>query len=136
MPPPFRKPSYLSTSDPIWPKKRRRKLEFMFFRVLENSEYRMPNLAARLACSPGLYAEAVVRVFKRGDNGEDPPELRIEDTEQRKAVATAAYHLLQWVHRIPGSDARGAVDTEAIGGHGCPRSAHCAGGMAAPRLAT
>ena len=90
------------------------KLEFMFFRVLESSEYRMPNLATRLASSPGLYAEAIVRVFTRGDNGEDPPDPRIDDTEQRKAVATAAYHLLQWVHRIPGSDARGAVDTEQL----------------------
>ena len=90
------------------------KLEFMFFRVLKGSEYGMPNLAKQILSSPGLYAEAIVRAFRRGDHENDPPELRIDDAEQCKYVAEAAYDLLQWIHRIPGSDARGVIDTEQL----------------------
>ena len=89
-------------------------LEFTFFRALEGSEFGMPNLARQIASSPGLYTEIIVRAFRRGDQEKDPPELRIDDTEQCKDVAKAAYDLLQWFHRIPGSDARGVVHTEQL----------------------
>ena len=86
------------------------KLEFTFFRVLEKSEYRMPNLVRQIMASPAVYAEAVIRAFRREDEGDDPPSLSIEDADRRKDVATAAYDLLQWFPRVPGSDARGGVD--------------------------
>ena len=90
------------------------KLEFMFFRTLKGSRYRMPNLAEQLMSSPGLYAEVIVRAFPRRDHGADPPELHIEDAEQRGELAMVARDLLEWMSCIPGSDASGAIDFDRL----------------------
>ena len=90
------------------------KIEFMFLRVLDGSEYAMPNLARQIMSSPAWYAEAVIRAFDRGDGRKDPPELRIDDAEQQGDMAKAAGDLLQWVHRIPGTDAHDVVHAEPL----------------------
>ena len=90
------------------------KLEFMFFRALRRSRYRMPNLAGQLASSPGLYVEVIIRAFPRRDHGADPPELHIDDTEQRQDLTMVPRDLLQWMSCVPGSDASGAVDSERL----------------------
>ena len=90
------------------------KLEFLFLRALDGSEYELPNLARQIKSSPAWYAEAVVRAFNRGNHRKDPPELRIDDTEQHGDTAKAADHLLQWVHRLPGTDAHGVVHAEKL----------------------
>ena len=90
------------------------KLEFMYFRMLKASRDGMPNLARQVVASPGLYAEVIVRAFPRSDHGEGPPELHIDNSEQRKGLAVVAHELLQWIHRIPGSDSRGVVHTEPL----------------------
>ena len=90
------------------------KIEFVFLRVLDGSEYGMPNLARQIMSSPAWYAEAVIRASNRADGREDPPELRIDDTEQHGDMTKAACDLLQWVHRIPGTDAHGVVDAEKL----------------------
>ena len=96
------------------PVEEKAKLEFMFFRALRQSRYRVPNLARQMVSSPGLYAEAVIRAFPRRNRGDDPPEMRIDDAEQRKDLAMVARDLLQWLYRIPGSDARDAIDGEKL----------------------
>ena len=96
------------------PVEEKAKLEFMFFRALRQSRYRVPNLARQMVSSPGLYAEAVIRAFSRRNRGDDPPELRIDDAEQRKDLAMVARDLLQWLCRIPGSDTRDAIDGEKL----------------------
>ena len=90
------------------------RLEFMFFRALERTEYEMPNLTQWIASSPEMYVMVIIRAFDRRDHGEDPPELRIDDAERLRDVARAAYALLRWFHRIPGSDARGVIDVEKL----------------------
>ena len=90
------------------------KLEVMFFRALRRSRYRMPNLARQLMSSPGLYVEVVIRAFPRRDHRADPPELHIDDAEQRRDLTMAARDLLQWMSRIPGSDASGAIDFDRL----------------------
>ena len=90
------------------------KLEFLFLRALDGSEYGLPNLERQIMSSPAWYAEAVIRAFNREDHRKDPPELRIDDTEQHGDMAKAAYHLLQWVHRLPGTDAHGVVHAEPL----------------------
>ena len=90
------------------------KLEFMFFRALRQSRYRVPNLARQMVSSPGLYAEAVIRAFPRRNRGDDPPEMRIADAKQRRDLAIVAWDLLQWLHCIPGADARDAIDGEKL----------------------
>ena len=67
-----------------------------------------------MVSSPGLYAEAVIRAFPRRNRGDDPPELSIDDAEQRKDLAMVARDLLQWLYRIPGSDTRDAIDGEKL----------------------
>ena len=96
------------------PVEEKAKLEFMFFRALRQSRYRDSNLARQMVSSPGLYAEAVIRAFPRRNRGDDPPELRIDDAEQRKDLAMVARDLLQWLYRIPGSDTRDAIDGEKL----------------------
>ena len=90
------------------------KLEFAFLRALDGSEYGMPNLARQIMSSPAWYAEAVIRAFDREDHRKDPLEPRIDNTEQQGEMAKAAYDLLQWVHRIPGTDAHGVVHAEPL----------------------
>ena len=52
--------------------------------------------------------------YKRSDEGEDPPEWRIENPEQRAAVASAAHRLLDQIKRIPGTDENGRIDAAAL----------------------
>ena len=90
------------------------KLEFAFFHVLSRSRYQMRNLSRQIVASPGLYAEVVIRAFPRRDNGEAPPEFRIDDAEQRKHLAYVANDVLQWIHHMPGSGAGSVIDTEHL----------------------
>ena len=90
------------------------KLEFLFLRALDGSEYELPNLARQIKSSPAWYAEAVIRAFNREDHRKDPPELCIDDTEQHGNMAKAAYDLLRWVHHLPGTDAHGVVHAEPL----------------------
>ena len=89
-------------------------LEFAFFRTLNRSRYRMPNLSQLIAASPGMYAEVVIRAFSRRDGGKDPSELCIGDNEQRKELAYIANEVLQWINPIPGSGAGGVIDAEHL----------------------
>jgi addiction module HigA family antidote len=91
-------------------------LEFLYIEVLHDAhEYRIPNLERQVSTSPELFAHAVGLTYKRKHPGEDPPEWKIEDPERLKSVATATYHLLRGIRRIPGTNSTGAIDaTELI----------------------
>jgi addiction module HigA family antidote len=91
-------------------------LEFLFIDALdsEHSEHGIPNLESQIAQSPALFVQAIVLSYKRSDEGEDPPEWRIENPEQRAAVASAAYRLLRRVGTIPGADKDGRIDAAAL----------------------
>jgi hypothetical protein len=89
-------------------------LEFGLIGALERSEYGIPNLERQIAESPALFAHAVARVFKRRDDGEDPPEWRIADEAGRANAARAAHELLDHVARIPGSSDDGKIDLPAL----------------------
>jgi hypothetical protein len=56
----------------------------------------------------------VALAYKRSDEKEDPPECRIENPEQREAVASASYRLLDRIKRIPGTDENGKIDAAAL----------------------
>ena len=91
-------------------------LEFLYIEVLDDAhEYRIPNLERQVSTSPELFAHAVGLTYKRDRPGEDPPEWKIEDPERLNSVATATYHLLRGIRRIPGTNSAGAIDaTELI----------------------
>lgn len=89
-------------------------LEFLFIDALDDSEYGIPNLERQLAKSPVLFVQAVALAYKRSDEGEDPPEWRIENPEQRAAVALAAHRLLDQITKIPGTDENRKIDAAAL----------------------
>ena len=89
-------------------------LEFMFITALDHSEHGIPNLERQIAESPTFFVQALSLVVKRNDNGQDPPEWRIEDPERRAELASAVFRFLRRIRRIPGTGADGKVDAEAL----------------------
>jgi hypothetical protein len=86
------------------------RLEFLFIRALDYSEHGIPNLERELVESPRLFVQVLALAFKRNDAGQDPPEWRIHNAEQRQAAALAAYTLLDKIRRIPGTDENGTIN--------------------------
>ena len=89
-------------------------LEFLFIDALDRSEHGIPNLESQIAQSPAVFVQAVALAYKRSDEGEDPPEWRIENPEQRAAVASAAHRLLDQIKKSPGTDENGRIDAAAL----------------------
>ena len=89
-------------------------LEFMFINALEHSKHGIPNLERQIAQSPALFVQALAIVFKRSDDGHDPPEWRIEDPERRSNLAFGTYRLLDQIARIPGTGRDGKINVEAL----------------------
>lgn len=91
-------------------------LEFLFIGALDSSKHGIPNLESQIAQSPALFVQAVALVYKRSDDGEDPPEWRIDNPEQRAVVATAAHRLLGQIKKIPGTNEEGKIEPAALTG--------------------
>ena len=95
-------------------------LEFTFIDALvpfggsRRQTHGIPNLERRIAEAPGLFVQAVALLYRREDDGQDPPEWCVDDPERARAVGTAAYRLLDRIRRIPGADAEGEVDVHAL----------------------
>jgi len=89
-------------------------LEFLFIESLDRSEHGIPNLESQIAESPAIFVQAVALAFKRSDAGEDPPEWRIEDPEQKVAIARAAHALLDQMKKIPGTNQTGEIDASEL----------------------
>lgn len=86
-------------------------LEFLFIDALDDSKHGIPNLEKQIAESPALFVQAIALAYKRSDEGEDPPEWRVDNPEQRTAMARSAYSLLDQIKTIPGAtDGRINVD--------------------------
>jgi hypothetical protein len=90
------------------------RLEFLFIDALDGSKHGIPNLENQIAQSPSLFVQAVAFAYKRSDTGGDPPEWKIENPEQRTAVASAAHRLLDQIKKIPGTDESGKIDAAAL----------------------
>lgn len=89
-------------------------LELLYIDALDDSKHGIPNLEGQIAESPSLFVQAVTLAYKRRDDREDPPEWRLENPDQRVAVATAAHRLLNRIKRIPGTDAGGTIDAAVL----------------------
>ncbi len=90
------------------------RLEFLFLTALEDSDHGIPNLEQQIAESPTLFVQALAFAFKREDDGQDPPEWRIETPERRTELTFAADSLLRRIRRIPGTGQDGKVNAEAL----------------------
>jgi hypothetical protein len=89
-------------------------LELIYIEVLDDSDHGIPNLEERITQSPEMFVQALSFSYKRNDGGDDPPEWRIEDTEQRTGIARATRTLLDSIKRIPGTDENGNIDTDVL----------------------
>ena len=74
----------------------------------------IPNLERRISESPRLFVQAVALVFKRKDEGQDPPEWRVDDPDHRASLLHAAFRLLGEISRVPGADDDGRVDLHSL----------------------
>ena len=86
----------------------------MFLTALDHSEHGIPNLERQIAKSPAIFVEVLALVFRRKDDGQDPPEWRIEDPERRKGLASAASRLLGRIGHIPGTESDGKINAEKL----------------------
>ena len=89
-------------------------LEFEFLESLEYSRHGIPNLERRIAESPDFFVSVLASAFKRADEGQDPPELRIGGAERREFPALNAHLLLDRIRRVPGTDSEGGIDAEVL----------------------
>lgn len=89
-------------------------IEFQFLDVFSLDQGRPENLEKWIEQHPELFVQSVAMAFKREDEAEDPPELRIEDEEQRMAMARQSYALLDTIKRIPGHDEDGNLKSEIL----------------------
>ena len=61
-----------------------------------------------------MFVQAVALVFKRDDDGEDPPEWRVDESGHRVSLQSATFRLLQEITRVPGAADDGRVDAHAL----------------------
>ncbi|MBD9492240.1 HigA family addiction module antidote protein [Ensifer sp. ENS11] len=83
-------------------------LEFAYLDALarpwsSDEEHRIPNLEKYIELHPEMFVQAVVWAYKRKDNGEDPPEYKV-DPDSFQHFAERGYRLLEAIERIPGQD--------------------------------
>jgi addiction module HigA family antidote len=91
------------------------RLEFLFIEALGDSEHGIPNLEKQIATSPTMFVQAVAMAYKREDDGEDPPEWRVDEPERKTAIARTVHRLLNQLRRIPGAGDDGNIDPETLG---------------------
>ena len=89
-------------------------LEFAYINALRNSEHGIPFLERQIGRSPIVFVQTLALLFRRDDDGQDPPEWQIEDDEQRKGLAHAAHSLLGQLHRLPGTNKEGKVNLDEL----------------------
>ena len=89
-------------------------LEFLYIKALAHSEHGIPNLEQQIIESPASFVQVLVLAFKRRGEGQDPPELRIDDPERAAALAIAAHNLLDQIKGLPGTQEDGTVNIEKL----------------------
>ena len=89
-------------------------LEFAFINALERSAHGIPNLERQIEESPILFVQVLALPYKRSDEGQDPTNWKIGDSDQGDAVVAAAYRLLRVLSRIPGAESDSTINTEKL----------------------
>jgi addiction module HigA family antidote len=95
------------------------RLEFPYIDALARkwgaSEPRgVPHLERYLEQHPELFVHAVAWVYKRSDDGQDPPELQLNDREQIQNRAERGYRFLDSLKRIPGRNKADEIESEKL----------------------
>ena len=89
-------------------------LEFVYIDALRGSEHGIPNLERRIFESPVIFVEALSFLFKRRDDGQDPLEWKIEDSERQANLAHAGYRVLSQINLITSTGSGRKVDAEKL----------------------
>jgi hypothetical protein len=88
-------------------------VEWAYLQVLEHSHItRATTLGGALASEPDLFCEVIRTIFRSDKEAEN--QQRPEPTEERRAIAQNAYHLLETWATVPGTDASGDVSGEQL----------------------
>ncbi len=94
-------------------------LEFAFIEALARpwdkgrNSNGIPNLERYVEIHPELFVQAIAWVYKRKDEGADPPELHVSP-ERLKALGDRGYKLIDGMRRIPGHDDHGQLRVEHL----------------------
>lgn len=89
-------------------------LEFVFIQALDHSEHGIPNLERQIAENPNEFVQLVGLMFKRSDDGEDPPELRWPEGADKNDAGGRIYRTLDHISLIPGTDESGKIDADIL----------------------
>ena len=89
-------------------------LEFMYIRRLDHGRHGVPNLEQWISESPIGFVQILAMRYKRDDGGQDPPEWKRGDDDNREAMASNAYRLLKRITRVPGTKDSGDIDEEEL----------------------
>jgi hypothetical protein len=63
---------------------------------------------------PELFVQAVAWVYKRSDDGQDPPELLLTDPEHVQNRANRSYRFLESLRRIPGRNKADEIESAKL----------------------
>ena len=103
--------------DDAMPLAERASLEFLFFDALQHDQHGTPALEQLIADNPNEFVQLVTMVFKRDDGAPDTCDEASGDEvpdEQRSALITKVWGLLEHLSRIPGTRADGSVDASVL----------------------
>ncbi|SFO86774.1 HigA family addiction module antitoxin [Ralstonia sp. NFACC01] len=93
-------------------------LEFAYIDALSTpwgrgEKHGVPNLQKYVEEHPEMYVQAVVWTYKRGDEGEDPPNWKVAP-DQVQHLAERGYKLLDGLDRVPGHDEKGELQASLL----------------------
>ena len=86
------------------------RLEFMYIQILDHSKYGIPSIEQWVSESPIGFVHILALLFNRDDGDQDPPEWNSADADNREALASAAYRLLERINCIPGTKDNDEID--------------------------
>ena len=99
--------------DDVMPLAERAQLEFLFLDGLRHDQHGIPALEALIANDPSEFAHLVKLLFKRDDGSSDPADDEASP-EQRQALLTKVWNLLDQLARIPGTREDGSIDATEL----------------------
>jgi plasmid maintenance system antidote protein VapI len=91
----------------------RAQIEFLFLDGLRHDQHGIPALEALITNDPGEFVNLVTMLFKRDDGSSDEADDDASP-EQRRALLTKVWSLLDQLARIPGTRDDGSIDATAL----------------------
>lgn len=108
----------LMDKSPILTLEQKAGLEFAYIDALskpwsKGESYGIPNLEKYVEAHPEFFVQAIVWMYKRKGEGEDPPDLKVAP-DQVQRFAERGYKLLDGLDRLPGHDDLGVLQADKL----------------------